>query len=293
MLMDITLAWPLLALGFSFCGAVIIGFNQWAKLPGEHLVVGRWLGAAPVALALLMVLPFPKDIGFYAVAAVMGVGLAYADKLLFDASHTHGGRLTALYVPLKMLLALVLWAVFDPRSLIPVLMQPWRLPLLFGGVALCAGALMFLRQSDTSMKAIMAVLPVATLFAVGDVVAKHALPAADASLGLAAVAGGAVAFLFTTMSVGSLGGILLYGWPRMGVAEAAKSALFGLILLLSLTLLLVTLALAPNPGYVAAVTMLSALWLALWAHGRHGAQENLWAGLGLLLGAVFVAVGGH
>jgi hypothetical protein len=212
--------------------------------------------------------------------------------LLFDASRVHGGRLTALYIPLKMLLALVLWAVFDPLSLLPLFMQPWRLPLLMGGLALCAGALMFLRQSDTSLKALVAVFPVAVLFAVGDVVAKQALPAPDAVLGLAQVAGSAVAFLFTTVTVGSLGGVLLYGWPRMTPSAVFKSALFGVILLLSLTLLLVTLALAPNPGYVAAITMLSALWLAIWSR-LQGAQENLWAGLGLLLGALLVAIGGH
>lgn len=284
--------WPLLALGFSVCGAVIVGFNQWAKLDGTQLVVARWLGVAPIGLGLLLVLPFPTDVEFYLVAAVMGVGLAYADVLLFNASRTHGGRLTALYIPLKMLLALVLWAVFDPLSLLPLFIQPWRLPLLMGGLALCAGALMFLRQSDASLKALIAVLPVAVLFAVGDVVAKQALPTPDADQGLAQVAGSAVAFLLTTVSVGSLGGLLLHGWPRMNMGEVVKSTVFGVILLLSLTLLLVTLALAPNPGYVAAVTMLSALWLAIWSR-LHGAQENLWAGLGLLLGALLVAVGGH
>lgn len=285
--------WPFLALAFSFCGALIVGFNQWAKLPGAHLVVARWLGVAPVAAGLLVVFPFPTDVGFYVVAAVMGAGLAYADVLLFNASRVHGGRLTALYIPLKMLIALVLWAVFDPLSLLPLFLQPWRLPLLLGGLALCAGALLFLRQSNTSLNALGAVLPVAILFAVGDVVAKHALPAPEVAPSLAAVAGSAVAFLFTTVTVGSVGGIIMYGWPRMNAAEALKSALFGVILLLSLTLLLVTLALAPNPGYVAAVTMLSALWLALIGRFIHGENDNLWAGLGLLLGALLVAIGGH
>jgi hypothetical protein len=285
--------WPLLALGFSLCGALIIGFNQWAQLPGAQLVAWRWLGVAPLAVAALLVLPAPTSPMFYAVAALMGAGLAWADVLLFNASRVHGARLTALYIPLKMLLALVLWAAIDPLSLMPLMLEPWRLPLLMGGLALCAGALMFLRQSDASFKALIAVFPVAGLFALGDVVAKGALP--DPTMGasgLAPVAGSAVAFLLTTVSVGSIGAVALHGWQTPKWPELWRSALFGAVLLASLTLLLVTLALAPNPGYVAAITMLSALWLAILARLR-GAQENMWAGLGLLLGAICVAVGGH
>lgn len=283
--------WPILALLFSVCGAMIIGFNQWAKLDGGRLVVWRWAGVAPLAALAALLLPLPTSLSFYATAAAMGVGLAYADTLLFNASRTHGARLAALYVPLKMLLAFMLWAMLDPLSLLPLWLEPWRLPLLLGGFSLCAGALAFLRTSDSSLAALTAIVPVALLFALGDVVAKATLPPPSGSV--EAIAGSAVAFLFTTSTVGALGGLLLQGWRTPNWAELTKSALFGVLLLGSLTLLLITLALAPNPGYVAAVTMLSALWLALHARVRYGAQENLWAGLGLLLGALAVGLGGH
>lgn len=283
--------WPLLALLFSGCGALIIGFNQWAKLDGARLVVWRWAGIAPLAALAALVLPFPTSPQFYAVAAAMGVGLAYADSLLFNASRTHGARLAALYVPLKMLLAFTLWAILNPLSLLPLWLEPWRLPLLLGGFALCGGALAMLRTSDVSWAALGAILPVALLFALGDIVAKTALPPPTGSL--AVLAGSAVAFLTTTSTVGAVGGLLLQSWQTPTLAQLGKSMLFGLVLLASLTLLLVTLALAPNPGYVAAITMLSACWLALYARFTKGAQENLWAGLGLLLGAIAVAVGGH
>jgi hypothetical protein len=283
--------WPLLAVLFSLGGALIIGFNQWAKLDGTRLVVWRWAGVAPLTAAAATVLPFPTTWQFYAVAALMGMGLAYADVLLFNASRTHGARLAALYVPLKMLLGFTLWAIFNPISLLPLWLEPWRLPLLMGGFALCGGALAHLRNSDASWRALGAIVPVAILFTLGDIVAKLTLPPASGSL--LAISGSAVAFLFTTTTVGALGGILLQGWRAPTGPELIRSALFGVLLMAAITLLLVTLALAPNPGYVAAVTMLSALWLALYARFTRGAQENLWAGLGLLLGAVAVAVGGH
>jgi hypothetical protein len=283
--------WPLLALLFSGCGALIIGFNQWAKLDGARLVVLRWAGIAPLGALASLFLPFPTNPEFYAVAAAMGIGLAYADSLLFNASRQHGARLTALYVPLKMLLAFTFWALLHPLSLLPLWLEPWRLPLLLGGFALCGGALAMLRTSDVSWAALGAITPVAIFFALGDVVAKAALPPPSGAP--AALVGSAVAFLLTTSTVGALGGLLLQGWQTPTLPQLAKSTAFGVLLLASLALLLVTLALAPNPGYVAAITMLSALWLALYARLRHGAQENLWAGLGLLLGALGVALGGY
>ena len=285
-------SWPILALAFSVCGALIIGFNQWARLDGNQLVIWRSAGVLPLATVAMLVLPIPQNFGFYAIAALMGVMFAYADILLFNASRDHGARLTALYIPLKMVMAFSFWAVMDPLSLLPLLLEPWRLPLVLVGFALCGGALMYIRQCDASVKAVIAILPVAILFTLGDVVAKVVLPP-PVSTSLQATIGGAVAYLATTTAVGTVCGLVLH---RKGVAPwpvILKSTLFGVLMLGSIGLLLVTLAIAPNPGYVAAVTMLSALWLALWATFVRGERTNLWAGLGLLLGALCVAFGGH
>jgi hypothetical protein len=283
-------AWPLLALGFSLCGAGIIGFNQWARVDGHRLVVLRVLGVWPLVALAAVLLPMPGDWRFYAVAAAMGVGLAYADKLLFDASAAHGGRLTALYIPLKMLLGFILWVVGDPASALPLLAEPWKLGVLLLGFGLCGGALLGMRRVDASWLALLAIIPVAALLTVGDVVAKLALP--DGHGSLAAVVGSTAAFLGVTNTVGALTTWLFDGAFRPTRRELWLGFVFGLILLPSLCLLLVTLALAPNPGYVAAITMLSALWLALWAYFKRGEHANWWAGVALLAGAVLVALTG-
>lgn len=282
--------WPLLAFGFSFCGAVIIGYNQWAQVKGRHLVVLRALGILPVAILGALFLPWPTEPQFYVVAAVLGAALAYGDILLFNASAAHGGRLTALYVPLKMLTSFVLWAALRPESLLPVLMEPWRVGLLVAGFGLCGGALMFIRRVDASVAALVAIVPVAVLYAVCDVGSKEALGDVSGGQGLVAVLGSAIAFLTTTSTVGTLGGLLLGGTFKTNRAEVLKSALFGVIFIVGLGVLLLAIALAPNPGYVAAISMLSALWLAIYGWWMRGERNNWWAGITLLVGAVAVAV---
>jgi hypothetical protein len=116
---------------------------------------------------------------------------------------------------------------------------------------------------------------------------------------LLAVAGSAVAFLTVTTTTGAVASLWLkegdaaapLTWP--GWRTVPLAAGFGALLLTGLTLLLVVLALAPNPGYVAAITMLSAVWLALWARWMRGERNNLWAGLALVVGAMCVGVAGH
>lgn len=294
---DISAWWPVGALLFSGFGALIVGFNQWANLPGVQLVRWRCVGVWPLALLAALLLPWPTAWEFYATAVAMGVGLAVADVALFNASRVHGARLAALYIPLKMLLAFVGWAILAPTSLWPLVTEMWRLPLLLVGFGVCSGAMLFIRRSDASWAGLLAVVPVAVLFALGDVVAKLALPPVQG--GLLAVAGSAVAFLTVTTTTGAVASVWLkegdeaapLGWP--GWRTVRVSAAFGALLLTGLTLLLVVLALAPNPGYVAAITMLSAVWLAVWARWMRGERNNLWAGVALVVGAMCVGLAGH
>lgn len=282
--------WPLLALGFSFLGAVIIGYNQWARVDGRKLLVLRAIGVLPIAALGAVFLPFPDEVRFYVVAALSGVLLAYGDTLLFNASSDHGGRLTALYVPLKMLIGFTIWAALRPESLLPLVVEPWRLVLLTLGFGLCGGALMFIRRVDASVVALLAVLPVAMIYAACDVISKEAMGEGGTATAAAAV-GSALAFLTVTSTVGTLGGVLLGGSFKPTWEEVWKSALFGLVFVTGIAVLLLAIALSPNPGYVGAITMLSALWLAVYGWWRRGEHNNWWAGIALLVGALAVAVG--
>ena len=283
--------WPLMALGFSFCGALIVGFNHWANLDGGRLVVLRWLGVVPLALIAFAVLPWPGEVRFYLVAAVMGVLLALSDKLLFNAASVHGGRMAALYIPIKMLLGFLLWGLLDPTSVVMLVDMPWRGALVAAGFGLCCASLFSLRKQDAGRAALVAILPVAALLALGDVAAKYSLNSTATDLW--SVVGSATAFLTVTCTVGSIAGLIAKKgrFAKPTLREVVLSAAFGAILMASLSLFLATLAIAPNPGYVGAITMLSALWLAIHGYLYHKERANLWSGVILLLGAICVAVG--
>ncbi len=281
--------WPLLALVFSFCGAVIVGFNHYAKVDGGKLVVLRWLGVAPLAVVSYILLPWPEKPSFYVIALAMGVLLALSDKLLFDAAAKHGGRLTALYIPMKMLLGFALWGLIEPSSVTVLAAVPWRGLLVVAGFAACIYAFTHLRRNDASKAAILAVVPVAVLLAIGDVVAKYALEAPSGDVWR--VVGSATAFLAMTNSIGCVVGLMMTKRFVPTPRDMVLSALFGVILMVGLSIFLLSLALAPNPGYVGAITMLSALWLAIHGYYAHGERTNWWGGVLLLAGAILVAVG--
>lgn len=284
--------WVGMALAFSFVGAVIIGFNQHFQVDGRALVMGRVVGVLPLAVGAFLLFPWPVDVGFYVCAAGMGLLLAAADMWLMDVSRVHGGRLAALYVPLKMLLAFGVWGVLEPASVAPLLEAPWRMGAVGVGFGLCAWALGHLRACDTSWPALVAIAPVAGLFALGDVVAKGVLPPVD-GVGLAVALGGTTAYLLTTMAAGS---VVVAGqcaaakaWPVMDAKAWAVSAAFGVLIYGGISLFLLTLSAAPNPGYVAAVTMMSSVWLAAWGKYTHGEHNNWGAALLLVLGGLVVA----
>lgn len=284
--------WPLLALGFSFCGAIIIGYNQWAQMDGRVMAVWKIPGVLLVAVPAFWLLPWPHDPMFYLIAALLGLLLSYADILLMDAAAQHGARLTALYIPIKMLVVFALWCVIEPAAWWAVAAHPWKLVVLGGCAALSFWSLAHIRRCDASWPALLAVAPVAMIFAAEDAGVKGLLgpPTGD----VMAMIGGSVAFLTMTCFVGALFGAGWLAWDKTALPRDAttvlKGGVFGLMVMLGVSLLLVTLALAPNPGYVAAITMLSAVWLAIWAHFVKGERNSVVAGIGLVISAMGVAL---
>jgi hypothetical protein len=86
---------------------------------------------------------------------------------------------------------------------------------------------------------------------------------------------------------------VVVAWRYRPELPTRKQALWGLglglIHLSGLSLLLLALSLAPNPGYVGSITVLSAMWLAIYAHIFHAEKNNLWAGLLLVFAGGVVA----
>ncbi|MFZ2587937.1 MAG: hypothetical protein WAZ18_07470 [Alphaproteobacteria bacterium] len=281
--------WPLLAVIFSFVGAVIIGYNQHAKLDGRELVIWRVAGILPLSLISWMYLPWPTDPMFYAISGALGVAAVAGDVLLMNAANTYGGRLASMYVPMKMLLAFALWCVVEPASLTPLVETPWKGCAVLACFGLAGWGMNHIRRNDLSLKALLAVLPTALIFAGADVIEKYVLPAAHTDSSI--IVGASMAMLTVIFTVGALPAMVwLGGLPRYNRRTALLGAGFGVILMGGISLLLVTFVLAPNPGYVAAITCLSTVWLALWGRFYHNERSNPVALVMLVAAAIGVAV---
>jgi drug/metabolite transporter (DMT)-like permease len=279
--------WALLALAFSFAGALIIGFNQVFKIDGRVLVVWRLLGILPVAVAAWWFLPWPTEWWFYALSAALGVASTVGDVLLYNASAKHGGRLAALYVPMKMLIGFVLWCLVAPESFWILVANPVHMVGILACFAGAFWALLHIRRSDASWRGLLAVLPVALIFAGEDVIEKLALPHGDMMMTL----GYTSAMLAVLLSVSAIPAFIgLRGKLPTDTRTVVASAGFGVLLMVGIGVLLVSLVTAPNPGYVGAVSSLSVVWLALWARVRQGERNNLSAILALVASAVGVVV---
>lgn len=283
--------WALLAFVFSFIGALLITYNQWARQDGRHLTLHRYPGVLVASLGMLPWVTLPTNLSFYLPAAAMGIALAYSDILLADASHKHGGRLTALYIPLKMFMVFFAWLAIDTAQRNALFAAPLTLVGILACLAACAWAISHLRRSDASVAALKAILPVAALLALADVVAKLLLntPHDTSTPELALIAGGAVGWMLATGAVAALTSAVLLKRHRQPLGAPLQGMLqgfiFGMMLLGAITILLMALALAPNPGYVGAITMLSAVWLAIWAYFKKGERTNLRASLTLIASA--------
>ncbi|HEX2859900.1 MAG TPA: hypothetical protein VHP58_06875 [Alphaproteobacteria bacterium] len=286
---SLTHLWPWLALAFSFFGALIIGCNQAARLEGNNAVLWRLAGILPLAFASLFFLPWPLEFGVYIGAATLGVVLAFSDVRLYRVSAVFGARLAALYIPLKIALAFLLWSAIAPSSLQIFSSSPGKLLMVIGAFTLGWVAFGNIRKNDLSATAFKALLPVAAGLAAADVLAKLCLPVGNETT-LPEIFGRAVAVL----TVAALSSAALVVW-RQGKVHwpDGRQTLWGIGLgalhLGGLSVLLAALALAPNPGYVGSITILGAVWLAVYAHFFHHEKNNLWAGLVLVFAGGVVA----
>jgi hypothetical protein len=280
------MSWQLLALVFSFFGAALIHANHVFKVDGFVLVFLRAFFVAGFGLPLFLFLSPPTQPGFYMWAALTGVVITLADVLLFNAANHHGGRLTSLYIPIKIFMVFVLWSVVDPTSFLIL----WETPLLLAGVLGCfvltALALFYMRSNDASWSALLAILPVALSLTLADVFAKHAIAPGS-------VVAGAVMFLIVNGLVSSVLSALWLKFKRRENLAAlftktnlTGAAVVGGLLLVGVSILLSAFVLSPNPAYAGAIAVLSVVWLTIFYKITHGDDASLKASMVLVLSAV-------
>ncbi len=280
--------WPLLALIFSFFGAALIHANHVFKLDGFIAVFIRGFVLLGIGLPLSLYLGAPQEVMFYTFAAAAGAVITVADILLMNASATHGGRLTAMYIPLKIFFLFFLWGLLEPSSITSL--STMQLVTILACFSLTAAALLNFRRSDASVKALAAVVPIALLFTGADVFAKEAISTSN-------LIGSALMFLSVS---GIIAAVLAGGWIKCHRGQSLLSVctkdnifgatVMGLILMVGVPIMLAAIALAPNPAYVGAITILASVWLTIYYKISRGDDASLTASMVMVVSAIVLTL---
>ncbi|MFZ2620743.1 MAG: hypothetical protein WAX89_07720 [Alphaproteobacteria bacterium] len=279
--------WQIAALLSSIFGAFCIHINHVFKVDGAVLVLLRMVPMALLVGLSMLFLTVPQGWVYYAWGLAGGVAVAVADVLILNAAITYGGRLTALFLPLKIFMVFAAWLAIDAAARASVLNN---LPLL-AGVLLCFFAIFMsmlsFRRNDAQWRALMAVAPVAALYSFDDICLKFAFASQPDVWGASAmmllincVVGGVLAAVWLVWQQQRMAHI--FTWPNVyGTATQT-----GLVFLAAGTFYL-AIAGAPNPAYVSAIGVLSAVWLAIYYKLSRGDDASVFAST-LMLGSAMV-----
>ncbi|MBI1363185.1 MAG: hypothetical protein GC134_04305 [Proteobacteria bacterium] len=272
--------WEVFALLASLASAVTVQINRYYRLEGAALVLLRSIFLVAIVAPFAAAVPWPDYNEFYILAVVVGMMGLFADVVLFNAAATYGGRLTSLYMAIKILGGFFLWSFID-KGFLPALMVH---PGVFAGVMAClalsALAMMVMRRNDVSWAALLAILPAGLMLTLADSASKVAMQGAE-------VLSGSIVYTFMLGLVSLVGTSLWYALFRRRAlrtmftrrsltAGAATGAAFAVML----GAMTAAVAQSPNPAYVNVLALMSMVWLMIYLRLRKEEDEaNPVAGL--------------
>lgn len=279
--------WAGLALLFSFFGSAIIHTNQIFKMEGLTLVFLRGVMLTLIGVPFILIMGAPTDPMFYGLAALTAIGISAGDHFLFNASAKHGSHLSALYIPLKIFTVFIVWSLFDPSSLTPLLNETWRLLVVLGLFVAIALALLNMQKCKATWAGIMAVVPTALLFTFSDVFAKEGLNGAQS------IVEPIIFFIVTSSVSGVFAAIAMLIQKKMdknifSAHNLKGGAVLSAVMVVGIPIMLWAFALSPNPAYVGAITVLAGVWLSLYHKFKNGGDVNFKSVFTLIICAIIL-----
>ncbi len=281
------MGWEVFALIASLAIAVTVQINKHYQLEGAALVLLRSVFLVAITAPFAAFQPWPTYNEFYILAIVVGFLGLVADVVLFNAAATYGGRLTSLYMAIKILGGFFLWALID-RTFLPQLMER---PGVFAGVLAClflgAAAMFVMRRNDVSWGAMVAIFPAGLMLTFADSLSKVAMQGAD-------LISGAIVYTFILGSVSLVGSALWFiVFRRHKIAalfepRSIRAGVFtGMAFAVMLGCMTASVAQSPNPAYANVLALLSIVWLMVYIRLRREVDEA-----SPIAGLMFVASAG-
>lgn len=286
--------WIIYALFGSVFAAALAQVNHYYRIDGVRLAGLRALASLLLLIPFGLMITWPQDVDFYLLALPIGLFTFFSGMWLFNAAMLYGGRLTVLYMAVRIVMAFLLWLAVDAVYRETFTQQPLLASGLAVAMLLAVGGILLLRRNQHSAKALLLVIPSGVALAIADVLTKAALfnlPSTDALLALLVV-------ILTFEAILAWSWIYVRKLPRVSNSQRRRymqAGLFTGVLYLALCAAMVqAINHAPNPGYVSAISLLSVVWLAAWYRlfKIKSPNQNV-ALLLIVLGAVGVAIMGQ
>jgi hypothetical protein len=260
--------WEACALIGSLAAAVTVQINRHYQIEGAALVLLRSIFLVAIVAPFALSHDWPQYNEFYLLAIVVGLMSVFADVVLFNAAAIYGGRLTSLYMAIKILGGFALWSFIDPTFLPNLMAHPGVFAGIVGCLTLSATAMFVMRRNDISWGALLAVLPAGLMLTLADSASKVAMQGAD-------LVAGALAYTFLLGLVSltaSLLWFLLFRRDKLRTLFTRRSLGAGLttggafaVMLASMT---ASVAQSPNPAYANVLALMSIVWLMVYLRLR-------------------------
>lgn len=287
------MSWVFPALGFSFCFAAYLLLNQHYKIPAAAMVLWRGMGCVVLLSPIVVFLDWPKDPVFYGIIAVMGIFAGVYERQTYDiAARGNAGGLSRLLLPLSLWVSFIIWILLSADVRMQYLERPLESIGVLIALALCAGGMIWMHRSRLDAALLYVVMPAAVLRGVTDVLNKTAMMhSADMfPQNLPVYVWWLSVWVVITVLVQNritAGKFIPENPFRMDYAKP------GIILSVTLIALMLckgaAMQFTPNPAYVTAVGLMSAIWVAAYHRARREPDpSHLWAGALVVLGTVLL-----
>lgn len=265
------MTWVSFSLIASVLVAVMTQINHHLQMRAPLVVLLRSVFTLLLLAPVVAQIVWPQHTSFFVYFSLAAFSALAGDLILFEAARQHGGRLTSMFMPVKILTAFVAWACIDQLYLSSLFENPLNSSGILFFLVLSAYAVASLRHCDVSWPAFKQVFFVGIFFTLLDVFVKLGMEGTNMTQT-------ALLFVFIRAAVGVPVALIilrfqreegsLQNWReiisgRRGFIMGVGVLLGGISVMNSFSLNM-SVGLSPNPGYVSVLLLLSIVWLSLY-----------------------------
>ena len=283
--------WFVLALASSMLSA--LGMYMHQRIGGSNVATAVWLKilGLMIAVPVLIEVELPQHPMFYLFTAAAAVIWCFNDLIYFEAVKNHGASLLARLGPLGIILGFVAWFVIHPELLQRYMADMPRFVGITGALLLTVICAAFLKRCAFSARALRTIWPIIIAAAIGIILLKSAVDYAPENQGVFGYLGFEAAMMLIFYA-------LYFGLRRPSAfkeifsTEGLKSGfIVGLILVAAVITRTYAHKNVDHPSLVSAIGMLDVIWLMLLTRLSGWKDDsNKWAGLGIVVAAVMIAL---